>query len=294
MENNQHNKIIQETVQQYYGKLALISATGNPIGCRCTSDQFSCCQPDLEDTLNIGTKGYAAEAIEALPTEVTSISLGCGDPVTLASLQPGQSVVDLGSGGGIDCFLAAEKVGPSGKVIGIDMTKEMIERARTNQVKLGVENVEFRQGEIENLPVEDNSVDVIISNCVINLSTDKPKVLKEAFRVLKPGGKFAVSDIVTDGHLPEEIIKNLSAWASCLGGALNVGDFNRLLEESGFVDITLQPSYWDKELFNTYMQPVTAELDANGDVNENHAKIELSDLQSAIFSAKITAIKPTG
>lgn len=288
MKNINQENIIQKSVQQYYGKLAL---TSTAVSC-CTKDRFSCCQPDLENTLNIGTKGYDAEALEALPPEVTSISLGCGDPVTLASLLPGQTVVDLGSGGGIDCFLAAGKVGPNGKVIGIDMTEEMIERARINQAKLGVENVEFRQGEIENLPIEDNSVDVIISNCVINLSTDKQKVLKEAFRVLKPGGKFAVSDIVTSGHLPESVIKDLSAWASCLGGALNVGDFNRLLENTGFVDITLLPNYWDEEIFNTYVEQETSENDNDAKIPDHNEKFELTDLQSAIFSAKITAIKP--
>ena len=292
MENNNQDKIIQKSVQQYYGNLALASASGNPTGCCCTSDQFNCCQPDLENTLDIGVKGYAAEDLEALPPDVTSISLGCGDPVTLASLLPGQTVVDLGSGGGIDCFLAAGKVGPTGKVIGIDMTEEMIERARTNQAKLGVENVEFRLGEIENLPFEDNSVDVIISNCVINLSTDKPKVLKEAFRVLKPGGKFAVSDIVTSGHLPESVIKDLSAWASCLGGALDVGDFNRLLENTGFVEISLQPNYWDEEIFNTYIEREPSENDNFTGILEHNENCEITDLQTAIFSAKITAIKP--
>ncbi len=156
--------------------------------------------------------------------------MGCGDPITLASLQPGQTVLDLGSGGGIDCFMAAKKVGERGHVIGVDMTAEMLEKARLNQVKMGFKNVDFRLGEIEHLPVADNTVDVIISNCVVNLSPDKPQVFREAYRVLKPGGKLALSDIVTDGPLPQVVKDSLSAWAGCVAGALDVKDYIATIE----------------------------------------------------------------
>lgn len=278
---------IHQAVRQYYGNFA--KAADSPPGCGCVTDNTACCQPDQDSSLDIGTKAYDKEALDTLPSDVTSMSLGCGDPVTLAALLPGQTVVDLGSGGGIDCFLAAGKVGPTGKVIGIDMTSEMIDRAKANQEKLGIENVEFRQGEIENIPLEDNSVDVIISNCVINLSPDKPKVFQEAYRILKPGGKLAVSDIVTDGHLPESVMNDLSAWASCLSGALDVADLIEIMQSTGFVDIDVQPYYWDAEIFQTFRQPTSP---GKAEPDSDHERYELSELQAAIFSAKITAFKP--
>ena len=182
-------------------------------------DNASCCGPDA-CSCSSDSSLYPIDLLATLPEGESAVSFGCGDPITLASLQPGQTVLDLGSGAGLDCFFAARKVGETGHVIGVDMTPEMIERARSSAKRLNLQNVEFRQGYLEDLPVEPNTVDVIISNCVINLSPDKSKVFSEAFRVLKPGGRLAVSDIVTDGPLPEVIKKSLSAWAGCIAGAV--------------------------------------------------------------------------
>ena len=177
-----------------------------------------------------------------LPEAAVLASLGCGNPTALAQLQPGETVLDLGSGGGIDVLLSARRVGPTGKAYGLDMTDEMLALARENQKKAGVENVEFLKGEIEAIPLPDNSVDVIISNCVINLSGDKDRVLKEAFRVLKPGGRFAVSDIVTRGEVPEQIRKNVLAWAGCIAGALEESEYAGKLASAGFEAIGIEPT----------------------------------------------------
>jgi ubiquinone/menaquinone biosynthesis C-methylase UbiE len=177
--------------------------------------------------------GYSPEELAAIP-EDANLGLGCGNPTALAGLQPGQTVLDLGSGAGIDCFLAARKVGPSGRVIGVDMTPEMLDRARENARKNGATNVEFRLGEIENLPVADNTVDVIISNCVINLSTDKPRVFREAFRVLKPGGRLMVSDLALRKPLPASIRESVEAYVACIAGALVKDDYLRAFREAGF------------------------------------------------------------
>ncbi|MBC8496212.1 MAG: methyltransferase domain-containing protein, partial [Chloroflexi bacterium] len=183
----------------------------------------------------------------------------------------------------IDCFLAAKKVGPTGKVIGVDMTSAMVERARANKEKLGAENVEFRLGEIEHLPVPDETIDVIISNCVINLSPDKPQVFREAYRSLRPAGRLAVSDIVTDGQLPDVIKNSLSAWADCIAGALDAKEYIAAIQEAGFADIDLTASYWDQEMIDVAIDQIDPEL-----------KIQVKDFdpQKAIFSAKITARKP--
>ncbi|MDI6769830.1 MAG: arsenite methyltransferase [Anaerolineales bacterium] len=211
---------------------------------------------------------YPEELLTAVPGEVANFTLGCGDPITLADLQPGETVLDLGSGGGLDCFLAAKKVGASGRVIGVDMTAEMLERARAAATRLGVTNVEFREGYLEKLPVEDGSMDVVISNCVINLSPDKPQVFREVFRALKPGGRLSVSDIVTNGELPEAIQKSMEAWGACVAGALDVKDYMHGLGGAGFVDVKVQPK---------------------GDASE---LIESAGLKGKIFSAAITARKP--
>jgi ubiquinone/menaquinone biosynthesis C-methylase UbiE len=181
--------------------------------------------------------GYSQKELQAIPEE--TMSLGCGNPIALASLKKGETVLDLGSGAGFDCFLAAKRVGEKGKVIGIDMTPAMIEKAKTTAEKYGYSNVEFRLGEIENLPVEDNSVDVIISNCVINLSPDKEKVFQEAYRVLKPNGRLMVSDIVIEGKLPEDIRKNLDAWAGCLAGAMEKSAYLNAIKKVGFKEIRI-------------------------------------------------------
>lgn len=214
-----------------------------------------------------GNSIYPVEMVTSLPEDVTNFSLGCGDPITIADMQPGETILDLGSGGGLDCFLAAKKVGEKGNVIGVDMTPEMLERARMAAIKLGINNVEFRQGYLEELPVEDASVDAVISNCVINLSPDKQQVFREVFRVLKPNGRFAVSDIVTNGPLPEELQKNMEAWGACIAGALDVSEYTTGLSEAGFINIKVQPK---------------------GDASD---LIEASGLKGKIFSATITARK---
>jgi len=287
---------IRTAVRDRYGKIA----DNIQPGCGCSPSQFSCCDPgdDIQEKLAIHL--YQDTNVSELPSEVTDISLGCGDPVTLASLTEGQTVLDLGSGGGIDCFLAAKKVGQTGKVIGVDMTQAMIDRARTSQEKMGVKNVEFRLGEIENLPVSDDTIDVIISNCVINLSPDKSSVFREAYRVLKPGGKLAVSDIVTDGDLPEIIMESLIAWAGCIAGAIDVDDYVNGLQEAGFGDVQVKASYWDPEYFEAAVEQLEPELKARVLENKKNERKTLIDgvdkdfdPQKSIFSAKITAWKPS-
>jgi SAM-dependent methyltransferase len=221
--------------------------------------------------------------LATLPEEESAVSYGCGDPITLASLEPGQTVLDLGSGAGLDCFFAAKKVGETGHVIGVDMTPEMIERARSSAKRLNIQNVEFRQGYLEDLPVESDTVDVIISNCVINLAPDKSKVFAEAFRVLKPHGKLAVSDIVTDGPLPESIKKSLSAWAGCVAGAVEAEQYVEMMEAAGFTDISIVPVFFDK-------QTVDSALNDMKDVIELKT-VSREDAYKAVYSAKITAYK---
>ncbi len=286
MKNGLEDGSIRSYVRRRYEKAALqgvVIAEG--AGC-CAPGQSSCCgsSGDLTPEQLAGVKQlYETPDVLELPKEVTEIALGCGDPVTLASLQLGQTVLDLGSGGGIDCFLAAKRVGPGGVVIGVDMTPAMIDRARANREKLGAENVTFRLGEIEHLPVADGTVDVILSNCVINLSPDKPQVFREAFRVLKPGGKLAVSDIVTRGPLPDAVKANLAAWAGCVSGALEEREFVTLLEEAGFVEITLAPVALPREVIDEAVEQLE-EVDRSGLPEE--------DVYQAVFSAKVTALKP--
>jgi arsenite methyltransferase len=301
---------IRTTVREHYGAIAEKAQDSAQSACCPSPSQSSCCgSVDESAQISMVSRLYEDPDVAELPSEVTDISLGCGDPVTLASLKPGQTVLDLGSGGGIDCFLAAKKVGPAGKVIGVDMTAAMIEKARANKQKIGVDNVEFRLGEIEYLPVADGTADVIISNCVINLSPDKPQVFREAYRVMRPGGKLAVSDIVTDGPLPEVIKSSLSAWAGCIAGALDVKDYIRAIEDAGFVDVVVTPTYWDQEMIDAAVQQFDPELsvqveDAKGKavlvVNDGGdgklIEVDGSDFQNfdphkAIFSAKVTAFK---
>lgn len=199
----------------------------------------SCCGDSSAASCSCNSTVYDPALLQNLPASVTDLSLGCGDPVTIAALRPGETVLDLGSGGGIDCFLAARQVGPQGHVIGVDMTPEMLERAEANRIRLGMANVEFRRGQIEALPVEDATVDVIMSNCVINLSPDKAAVFREAFRVLKPGGRIAISDIVTVGDFSAEQRAQLDQWAGCVTGAIDVGDYTDLMRSAGFVEITV-------------------------------------------------------
>lgn len=239
----------------------------------------SCCGPD--NCRSTDSALYPADLLATLPDGESAISYGCGDPITLASLQPGQTVLDLGSGAGLDCFFAAKQVGETGRVIGVDMTPEMIERARSSAKRMNITNVEFRQGYIEDLPVESNSVDVVISNCVINLSSDKSKVFAEAFRVLRPGGKFAVSDIVTDGPLPEAVKQSLSAWAGCVAGAVEAKDYIAMMESIGFTNVSVNPVFFDKETVDSALDEM------NLDVREYPREA----VYKAVYSAKITAYK---
>jgi arsenite methyltransferase len=204
------------------------------------------------------------------------MSLGCGDPVTLAGLKPSETVLDLGSGG-IDCFLASKQVGPAGHVIGVDMTADMLEKARANARDMGVENVEFRLGEIEHLPVADESVDVVISNCVINLSPDKPQVFRETYRALRPGGRLAVTDIVTRVDLPLEVKQDLGSWAVCVAGAWVDKDYVAAIEAAGFVDVAIQERTFD----DSTAAAATADL-----------KIDPATAQQLAYSASVTARKP--
>jgi arsenite methyltransferase len=242
----------------------------------------SCCGPDSCSCSD--SKLYPVDLLTTLPTGESAVSYGCGDPITLASLQPGQTVLDLGSGAGLDCFFAAKKVGDAGKVIGVDMTPEMLERARGSAKRLGLSNVEFREGYIEDLPVESNSVDVVISNCVINLSPDKQRVFAETFRVLKPGGKLAVSDIVTDGKLPDSIRKSLSAWAGCVAGAVDVNEYVGMMKAVGFTDIEITPVFFDRETVDEAMNDLDSAIELKTVVRE--------DVYKAVYSAKISAWKP--
>jgi arsenite methyltransferase len=225
---------IKEVVKQKYGEAALRVTSGGSSCCGATAST-GCCDP-------ITTNLYDAAQIGQIPEEALLASLGCGNPTALAQLKPGETVLDLGSGGGIDVLLSARRVGLSGKAYGLDMTDEMLALANQNKRKSGVENVEFLKGEIESIPLPDNSVDVIISNCVINLSADKDKVLREAFRVLKPGGRFAVSDVVTRGEILPEIRQSVLAWVGCIAGALEENDYRNKLAGSGFEQIEIEPT----------------------------------------------------
>jgi SAM-dependent methyltransferase len=223
---------IKETVRNRYGEIARsVRAPGS-----------SCCYDGERGSEGISANLYAADETECLPQDAVAASLGCGNPTAIAELRQGETVLDLGSGGGIDVLLSARRVGPSGKAYGLDMTDDMLALARENQRKAGAENVEFLKGEIENIPLPDNAVDVIISNCVINLSGDKDRVLKEAFRVLKPGGRFAVSDVVTRGAIPEQIRRDVLLWAGCIAGALDESDYRAKLAAAGFEAIGIEPT----------------------------------------------------
>jgi arsenite methyltransferase len=224
---------VKEIVKEKYGQAAERARAG---AASCCGPKADCCGPDV-----ITTNLYRAGETDALPENAVNASLGCGNPTALADLHPGEVVLDLGSGGGIDVLLSARRVGPAGKVYGLDMTDEMLALAKENQVKSGLTNVEFLRGEIENIPLPDNSVDVIISNCVINLSADKQQALREAFRVLKPGGRFAVSDVVARGAVPEAIRRDMELWIGCVAGALEEGEYVDKLARAGFSDIGVEP-----------------------------------------------------
>ncbi|HVH67164.1 MAG TPA: arsenite methyltransferase [Gemmatimonadales bacterium] len=218
---------LDEAVKRKYGEAALRVLGGERGGCGCDP---------------VSSNLYDAAETAALPEGAVLASLGCGNPTALADLHPGETVLDLGSGGGIDVLLSARRVGPTGKAYGLDMTDEMLALARENQRKGGVPNVEFLKGEIESIPLPDARVDVIISNCVINLAADKRRVLREAFRVLKPGGRFAVSDVVVRGEVPAAVRRSMELWVGCIAGALEEAEYKRLLIEAGFTDVGVEPT----------------------------------------------------
>lgn len=230
------NTEVKQAVQEKYGEAARRVAAGEASSC-CGSS--ACCGTEADP---ITKDLYDKSQKTLLPDAAVKASLGCGNPTALAELKPGETVLDLGSGGGIDVLLSARRVGPRGKAYGLDITDDMLALARENQKKAGAENVEFLKGEIENIPLPDCSVDVIISNCVINLSADKDRVLREAFRVLKPGGRFAVSDVVVRGNVPDDIRKSMLLWVGCIAGALRDDDYVAKLANAGFESIDIEPT----------------------------------------------------
>ena len=244
METIATEQSIKDVVRQKYGQAALGVSGG-------------CCEPSCcgktETSDPITSNLYEQAQLQDLPQEAILASLGCGNPTALANLNPGEVVLDLGSGGGIDVLLSARRVGPSGKAYGLDMTDEMLALARANQARASVANVEFLRGEIENIPLPDASVDVIISNCVINLSADKDAVLREAFRVLKPGGRFAVSDVVVRGEVPDAVRRDMELWAGCIAGALEENDYLAKLRAAGFAGPSIEPTRTYEEYGGNFM-----------------------------------------
>ena len=257
---------VKDVVKQKYGQAAR----------RVKDGGTSCCDP-------ISANLYATSEVDGLPEDAVLASLGCGNPTALATLNAGDVVLDLGSGGGIDVLLSARRVGPTGKAYGLDMTDEMLALARENQQKAGVQNVEFLKGEIEHIPLPDDSVDVIISNCVINLSGDKDQVLREAFRVLKPGGRLAVSDVVTKGHVPEQIRRSMLLWVGCIAGALDDNSYQSKLSAAGFTSIEIEPTrIYDVNDARTFLSEEGIDVDAIAP----HVK-------GKFMSAFVKATKPT-
>ena len=271
---------IKEQVRQRYGGIArsVRESVNSPT---------SCCSPEGDlNEITFFDNLYTATELTGLPETVTEASLGCGNPHAIAGLQPGETVLDLGSGGGIDCFLAAQQIGPAGHVIGLDMTPDMLALANENKAKVGIQNVEFRQGEIENMPIDDEAVDVIISNCVINLSPDKDAVFSEAFRVLKPGGRLAVSDIVTHGDIPDAVRQSIESWVGCIAGALDEEVYLQKIREAGFTDVRVESrDLYGTEMLDSQMLGPAAEALL--------ATIDPATVQGyAAVSAKIVAYKP--
>src|SRR5579863_5631988 len=247
---------IKDVVKEKYGQAALRVAAGGSSCCGAAPALADGCDPITSNLYDIGqTTGLPEAAVKA--------SLGCGNPTALASLKPGEIVLDLGAGGGIDVLLSARRVGPTGKAYGLDMTDQMLALAKDNQRKSGVENVEFLKGEIENIPLPDNSVDVVISNCVINLSADKDQVLREAFRVLKPGGRFAVSDVVTHGEIPADVRDNMLLWVGCIAGALQDYQYVAKLAKAGFDNIDIEATrVYDIEDARAFLSGQGVDVDA--------------------------------
>jgi len=265
---------IKEVVREKYGQAALRVSSGGS-SCWGATASSGCCDP-------ITSNLYDSSQAQQIPEEALLASLGCGNPTALAKLSPGEVVLDLGSGGGIDVLLSAKRVAPNGKAYGLDMTDEMLTLANENKLKAGVENVEFLKGEIEHIPLPDNSVDVIISNCVINLSVDKDQVLREALRVLKPGGRFAVSDVVTRGEISTEIQESVLLWVGCVAGALEENEYRTKLASAGFENIEIEPTrVYRVEDAREFLSGQNIDVDAIA-----------PQVDGKILSAFVRAIKP--
>ncbi|MGA8938313.1 MAG: arsenite methyltransferase [Acidobacteriaceae bacterium] len=269
------SKNVQEQVKEKYGSAARAVAQSGSVQ--------ACCDPGLRCCDPITTNLYTTDQTGIIPENAVRASLGCGNPTALIDLRPGETVLDLGSGGGIDVLLSAKRVSPGGKAFGLDMTDDMLALARENQKQAGVTNVEFLKGEIENIPLPDDSVDVIISNCVINLSADKDRVLREAYRVLKPGGRFAVSDVVVRGDVPEEVRRSMLLWVGCIAGALEERDYLSRLTAAGFEDATAEPTReYNVEDARHFLTEAGVDVDAIA-----------PQVNGKFFSAFIRANKPT-
>jgi arsenite methyltransferase len=268
---------ITDIVREKYGQAAKNVVAGKTSCCGTAPSASGLSGDPVTSNL------YGISEKAELPEKAVLASLGCGNPTALAELRPGEVVLDLGSGGGIDVLLSARRVGPQGKAYGLDMTDEMLELARENQRKSGLANVEFLKGQIEAIPLPDAAVDVILSNCVINLSGDKDRVLREAFRVLKPGGRFAVSDIVVAGEVPEIVRRSMLLWVGCFAGALSEGDYTRKLEAAGFVDVTIEPTrIYSASDAREFLESAGIDVDAVG-----------SAVEGKFRSAFIRAVKPS-
>ena len=275
---------IKEAVRRSYGEVAARFVEKSALA-SCCEPAPGCCGAD-DDMPSYAGRLYSPAELAGLPESVTDISMGCGNPTAIADLQAGEVVLDLGSGGGIDCFLAAQQVGPTGKVIGLDMTPEMIKLARRNAKKMGMTNVDFRYGEMEEMPIPDESVDALISNCVINLSPDKDAVFAEAYRVLRPGGRLAISDLVTDGALPEFVLKNEEAWCSCVSGALDEAVYLNKIEAAGFTDVEVNSRvYFDLDTLD--IEDFQAGVAVPISLDELRAS-----LKNKVVSIKVSAQKP--
>jgi arsenite methyltransferase len=290
MRTSTRDEKIKEAVRHTYGGIARrhVAETRRPSCCGPGQAAECGCRPSAQaiEVAESATRLYSPDELEDLPTSVTEMSLGCGNPTAIAELKPGEVVLDLGSGGGIDCFLAAKKVGPEGRVIGLDMTPDMIKLARRNAKKVGATNVDFRFGEMENIPLPDASVDVIISNCVINLSPDKDAVFREAYRVLRAGGRLSVSDIVVHGDLPEAIRGRLDVWAGCVAGALDESEYLSKIRGAGFEAIAVQSREFVKLSEYADWEGVREAVVAAG--------VAPQDLDSTIASIRVEARKPAG
>jgi arsenite methyltransferase len=269
------NENIKEVVKEKYAQAAVRAASGKSSCCGTSPASIDGCDP-------ITSNLYGGNETSAIPEEALRASLGCGNPTALAKLQPGETVLDLGSGGGIDVLLSAKRVGPTGKAYGLDMTEEMLALAEQNKLKSGLKNVEFLKGEIENIPLPPNTVDVIVSNCVINLSGDKDRVLREAFRVLKPGGRFAISDVVVRGEVPREIRKSMELWVGCVAGALSETEYREKLAAAGFESVDIEATrVYDVNDAREFL--CSSGIDADGIA---------AQVQDKFISAFVRAVKP--